>query len=322
MAKKKKILIWTAIVAILLTALVIVLARFKKDLAAGNKKISGLHSQVFKSNIGDIEYVLAGEGPILLISHGITGGVDQGMGLAGMYLGGGYRLLFVSRFGYLQSSMPAAPSAALQAEAYAELLDFLGIDGAFILGNSAGGPSAIRFAIGYPEKCKGLILVSSAVPQAGAALPPRWVAKVLFASDFIYWCAIKCFSKSMAKMFVPGSVWGALSKTERKDLIAEIYLSGLPISRRTQGVLFDMYVSNLSMNKEIPYEKIMSPTLIVHAEDDPGPPIEGARWISERMANCELAIYERGGHLILGHENEIKKRIREFVLRVSGVRSR
>lgn len=308
-------MIWTAIVASLLTALMIVLARFKKDLAAGNEKIAGLHAQVFKSNIGEIEYVLAGEGPMLLVSHGITGGVDQARGLAEMYLGDGYRLLFVSRFGYLRSSMPVAPSAALQADAYAELLDFLGIRGAFILGNSAGGPSAIRFAIGYPEKCKGLILVSSAVPQEGAALPPRPVANVLFASDFIYWCAIKCFGKSMAKMFVPEPVWKSLSKAERKDLLEKIYLAGLPISRRTQGVLFDMYVSNLSMNEEIPYEQITSPTLIVHAEDDPGPPIAGARTISRRMANCELAVYERGGHLILGHETEIKKRIREFVFK-------
>lgn len=313
MTKKKRVLIWTASVAVLLTALMIVLARFKKDLAAGNEKIAGLHSQVFKSIIGDIEYVVAGEGPILLISHGVTGGIDQAMGLAEMYLGDGYRLLFVSRFGYLRSSMPAAPSAALQADAYAELLDFLGIGGAFILGNSAGGPAAIRFAVGHPGKCQGLILVSSAVPKAGAALPPKAVANVLFASDFIYWCAIKCFGKSMAKMFVPGPVWESLSKAERKDLIDKIYLAGLPISRRTKGVLFDMYVSNLSMNEEIPYEKITSPALIVHAEDDPGPPIAGARKISRRMANCELAVYERGGHLILGHEAEIKKKIREFV---------
>jgi pimeloyl-ACP methyl ester carboxylesterase len=316
MSKKKKILL--ALVFILLIALATAFIGFRKDLAAANKKISAIHSQVYKYKNGNIEYVLSGEGPVILVSHGITGGVDQGMGLAGMYLGAGYRMLYVSRFGYLRSSMPGAPSAKLQADAYKELLDFLGIDSVFVLGNSAGGPSAIRFAIGYPEKCKALILISSAVPQAKAALPPKPVAEAVFGSDFIYWCAIKLFGKSMSKMFVPGSVWKSLSKAERKDLIDDIYLSGLPISSRTQGVLFDMYISNLSMNDEIPYDKIKSPTLIIHARDDPGPPIAGAQKIAARIANNELVIFARGGHLILGHEGEIKKRIREFILKNQG----
>ena len=157
------------------------------------------------------------------------------MGLAGMYLGAGYRLLYVSRFGYLRSSMPDAPSAKLQAEAYKDLLDFLGIDGVFMLGNSAGGPAAIRFAIHYPEKCKGLILISSAVPEPSSALPPKPVARALFGSDFLYWCAIKLFGKNMLKMFVPGSVWRALSKAEKTNLVDEILLSGLPMSSRTKA---------------------------------------------------------------------------------------
>jgi len=317
MGKKKIILLATAF--LLLIVLAIAWVGFKKDLAAAKKKIGVIHSQVYKSKNGNIEYVLTGEGPVMLVSHGITGGVDQGMGLSGMYLGAGYRMLYVSRFGYLRSSMPDAPSATLQADAYKELLDFLGIDGVFMLGNSAGGPAAIRFAIGYPEKCKGLILISSAVPQAKAALPPRPVATALFGSDFLYWCAIKWFGKSMAKMFVPGSVWESLSKAERKNLIDEIYLSGLPISSRTKGVLFDMYISNLSMNDGILYEKIKSPTLIIHARDDPGPPIAGAREIAQRIANSELAIFEKGGHLILGHEGEIKKKIRGFISKNLGL---
>ncbi len=317
MSKKNKILL--AMAFILLIVLAIALIEFKKDIVIAHKKINAIHSQVYKSKNGNIEYVLTGEGPVMLVSHGITGGIDQGMGLSGMYLGAGYRMLYVSRFGYLRSSMPDAPSSTLQAEAYKELLDFLGIDSVFVLGNSAGGPSAIHFAIHYPEKCKGLILISSAVPQADAALPPKLVAKAVFGSDFLYWCAIKLFGKNMSKMFVPGSVWKSLSKAKRRDLIDEIYLSGLPISSRTKGVLFDMYISNLSMNNEIFYEKITSPTLIIHALDDPGPPSAGALNISEKIANSELAIFERGGHLILGHEDEIKERIRGFILRNQGL---
>lgn len=48
--------------------------------------------------------------------------------------------------------------------AFAELLDSLDIDKVYILGTSAGGTVAIRFALDYPESTKGLILYCSAVP--------------------------------------------------------------------------------------------------------------------------------------------------------------
>lgn len=47
---------------------------------------------------------------------------------------------------------------AEQATAYVELLDKLGIDRVYLLATSAGGSVAIRFALDYPERTKGLIL--------------------------------------------------------------------------------------------------------------------------------------------------------------------
>lgn len=313
MAKRKKLCAWLAVAAVLLAVLAIVLGGYGKDLHAGRERIAAIRSRVFKSSQGEMEYLLTGTGPVVLISHGVTGGVDQGLGLAGMYLGEGYRLLCVSRFGYLRSAMPAAPSPELQAETYRELLDFLGIDGAFIIGNSAGGPSAIRFAIGSPDRCRGLILISAAGPARGAPPPPRPVARAVFGSDLLYWSAVRLFARSMVKMFVPRAVWNGLPGARKRELIRDVFLSALPISRRTRGILFDTYVSNFSLNDELPYEKITSPALIIHAEDDPGPPVEGARRIAAGIAGSELVTYATGGHLILGHEGDIRKKIREFI---------
>ena len=92
-------------------------------------------------------------------------------------------------------------------------------------------------------------------------------------------------------------------------------LAGFPISYRTKGVLFDTYISNPSINEDIPYESIKSPTLVIHAIDDPAPPIEGARKISARIPNGDLVTFEVGGHLILDHEQEIKKSIHIFISR-------
>jgi len=86
---------------------VIVGVKFRKALSQSYSRLDNIPSQVYNSKHGDIEYLLRGDGPTILVSHGITGGVDQGIGFSEDFLGSGYRLLFVSRFGYLKSSMPA-----------------------------------------------------------------------------------------------------------------------------------------------------------------------------------------------------------------------
>ena len=49
-----------------------------------------------------------------------------------------------------------------QAAALLELLDTLNIEKVYVLGASAGGTPAIRFALDDPERTAGLILLSSA----------------------------------------------------------------------------------------------------------------------------------------------------------------
>jgi pimeloyl-ACP methyl ester carboxylesterase len=314
MEPKTKIFILIATVVILIAAFTAVIMKFRKDLTAGYMRINDIKSQIYKSRVGDVEYFLEGNGPTILISHGITGGIDQGMWISAG-LGEGYRFLYVSRFGYLRSSMPDEPSVKLQAEVYKDLLDFLGIDSVFIMGNSAGGASVIQFAIDHPGKCRGLILESSVVPGDTRGLLPKPVSSTLFGCDFLYWSAIRLFGNSMLKMFVPESVLKTKSKSEIKNLIDIVFISGLPISNRTKGVMFDTYISNPSINSEIPFEKIKAPALIIHAIDDPAPPVEGARTISGKIPNCELVTYETGGHILLNHEDEIKERIRNFIFR-------
>jgi pimeloyl-ACP methyl ester carboxylesterase len=315
MENKVKLIVFIIASVILATVFITVFLKFNRDLSASNKRINDIKSQIYKSKYCYVEYLLDGNGPTILISHGVTGGIDQGIGMSALFFGKGYKFLYVSRFGYLKSSMPDIPSAKLQAEVYKDLLDFLGIDNVIIMGNSAGGTSAIHFAIDYPDKCKGLILISSVVPGNLKKLPPKFFMDSVFGSDFLYWVTVKSFGESMMKMFVPESIIKKKSKQERRILINDIFLAGFPISNRTKGVLFDTYISNPSIDEVIPFENIKLPVLIIHAIDDPAPPVEGARTISGKIPNCKLVIYETGGHLILNHENEIKETIRNFVFR-------
>lgn len=303
------LIIWIIIFLIALLC-VIVHVKFRKVLAKRYIDINSISSQVYNSKYGIIEYYMRGDGPTILISHGITGGIDQGIGLSDSFIGSGYRFLYVSRFGYLKSSMPDNPSPELQADTYKELLDYLGIKKVFVFGNSAGGTSAIHFAIRYPQNCSGLILHTSSVPMDNIpGHPPVFI----FKSNFWYWFFLKLIGKSMMKMFVPESILKNLSKHEKKHIMNGIFFNALPVAKRKKGIVFDMLVSNPSINNEIPFENIKSPTLIINAIDDPSAPIEGAVNLERKIKNSKLVTFDTGGHLLLRQEEKIKKTIANFI---------
>jgi len=309
---KRKSMLLIIIFVVLTVLLAVVISRYSKGLAAARSALNRIESQIFSSSFGDIEYLLEGEGPVVLVSHGITGGIDQGKFITST-LGGGYRFLYVSRFGYMRSAMPDTPSSGKQAEAYRELIDHLGLDSIYVIGNSAGGPSLYHFAHDYPDRCSGMILQSSVVPGDTKPLPPKFIMKTIFGSDFIYWSSVRLFGTSMSRMFIPKEVLMSVPKDERKKMISNIFLSSLPISVRTEGILFDMYISNLSIDETFPFEEISVPALVVHAKDDPAPPYAGAVMVSERTPGCRLVSIETGGHLMVGHEEEVRNAIRSFI---------
>lgn len=92
----------------------------------------------------------------ILSVHGMFGGYDQAYETVKTRKSKN-RLIAPSRFGYLGSDVKGDGSPKAQADAFAELLNFLDIDSAFVLATSAGGTPAIRFALDYPERVKGLI---------------------------------------------------------------------------------------------------------------------------------------------------------------------
>src|SRR3712207_796876 len=83
-------------------------------------------SRVASTTKGPIEYALLGEGPPVLVAHGIGGGYDQGLLVTRLTDDRPFKLICVSRFGYLRTPMPLDASPEAQADAYAALLDSLG----------------------------------------------------------------------------------------------------------------------------------------------------------------------------------------------------
>ncbi len=113
-----------------------------------------------------MSYETAGEGPALLHIHGGLGGMLSTLApreflLAPLY-SDAFRVVWYDRRSAGQSDYPEAFYSLGDVASDARgLLDHLGIEKAVIMGDSAGGPVALTFALDYPERAYGLVLAET-----------------------------------------------------------------------------------------------------------------------------------------------------------------
>jgi len=238
------------------------------------------------------------DGKIILAVHGIFGGYDQGYDACKDFADD-YRIISPSRFGYLGSDVSGGGTPAEQAAAYVELLDKLGVDKVYLLATSAGGAPAIRFALDYPERTKGLILYCSAMPYtekpekyAEYAGPPAFLL-----SDYAMFLMSPFFEVIMG--LPPSTIDGML-----------------PVAERKEGVVSDASLINPDMARNFDdynIESLQIPTLIVHAKDDKMADFSQVEKAVTRFPNCTLVAFETGGHLMTGNDEAIYKAVTGFI---------
>ena len=290
---------------------VVVTVSYRGEIRNIQEHIDSLGSQVVKTNCGPIEYAQIGEGYPVLVVHGNGGGFDQGLMLAQGYLNRDFQVIAPSRFGYLRSPLPLEATPALQADAFECLLDSLGIDQVAILTSSAGVTSSVQFALRHPDRVSALLLHSPNAPgKVEFATPPQSVFSALIHNDFAYWVLITYFQSSM--QFLVGVPKGFILTPEFQSQVKATMSSVFPVSKRADGMIFDTYISNPEIN-HYPLTEINSPTLVISALDDPMALHVNARTLADQIPNARLLVVPDGGHLLLGHTQEVKEEITEFL---------
>jgi len=144
----------------------LIYGQYLREMALANQRIAS-GGKVIETACGPVQYTEFGEGPPMLIVHGAGGGYDQGEYFAKL-IGRSYRWIAPSRFGFLGQPVPEEANSEMQADAFACLLDTLGIDQVGVVGVSMGGPSSLLFALRYPERTRLLVMISA----ASHAIPP------------------------------------------------------------------------------------------------------------------------------------------------------
>ena len=94
--------------------------------------------------------------------------------------------------------------------------------------------------------------------------------------------------------------------------------SMMPIKDRKEGVIRDASVTNPDMARNYDnyqIESLQVPSLILHAKDDKLANYEDTVNALSRFPNCKFVSFETGGHMMVGHSEEIKKAVFEFIRR-------
>jgi len=275
-------------------------------------------SRVISTPCGPIEYAEVGSGPVILAIHGAGGGFDQGLALAGPFATSGYRVIAMSRFGYLRTPAPSHPSIALQADAHACLLDALGVKSAAVIGVSAGAPSGLEFALRHSARCTALVL------QVPGWYPPErrsfkrlgpleaLVFNQFLRSDLLFW-AFTRFLPSISDRTVLGtpSAVVAVGSPSEQHRVATILRDISPVSQRQVGLSLEGQLTVEDLSK--PLESVTAPTLVISAKDDLYSTYSNAEFIARHVPHGTFIGYDTGGHMLVGHGGEVISGVLAFL---------
>ncbi len=288
---------------------------FVIDTRRAYARITG-NSTILSSPLGDIEFTRGGTGVPVLVIHGSGGGYDQGALIAQAILGGGFDWIAPSRFGYLRSTFQKGATFEDQAEAYAYLLDHLGLKKVSVLALSHGGPSALLFAVRYPERVSSLTLLSCGVASSSDASQTEANQKgdaltAIFKFEIFYWVVRKFLRERLMRLMGASEHVIAALTPEQQIVVNQVIDDMAPVAPRYTGVAFDNKAA-------MPNERvaaIRAPTLIIHATDDALQLFRHAEYASAHIPGARLVSFDRGGHLLLVVEQPaIQEEVRRFIL--------
>lgn len=294
---------------------------YRKEIRRARARVA-TGSKLLETRFGPIEYAVAGNanGPPVLVIHGAGGGFDQGLDIAAGVTNE-FRVIAVSRFGYLRTPLPKDASPAAQADAHAALLDAMHIPRCAVFGVSAGAPSAMQLALRHPDRVTALVLMVGAAyapPAADGATPKRMSAlgaammNLTLRSDFLFWLALRLAPRVMTRMILgtPPELLEQVDAAERARLNT-VLDHILPVSRRRLGLLNEAAVVPTLPRYEL--ERVQAPTLIIAAQDDLYGMYRPMRYSADHIPNARFIGFPTGGHILAGHQDQVTAEILGFL---------
>lgn len=250
---------------------------------------------------GRLHYVDRGEGPAIVMIHGLAaqlGNFDMGLIDA---LARDHRVIALDRPGMGWSErgedVPANPRA--QAAQVVELIDALGVERPLVVGHSLGGAIALCLALDFPQKTRGLALLAPLTMRGGKVAAPfhalnvksRWMRFVLS------WTLASINSiRNTALVF--GYVFGPEEVPKGYSVQGGGLLGLRPSSYRNSCRDFLASARDLKW-MAAGYGGLQVPVSVLYARGDRilDPDLQGTQFAQQNPAAIRLSLIE-GGHML------------------------
>jgi len=275
-------------------------------------------SKVAQTKAGAVEYAIEGDGPAVLVVHGALGGYDQGLVAGRPLVEAGFKVIAVSRFGYLQTPPASNMSPEAQADQFAALLDELKIADVAVVGASGGGPSSLQFALRHPDRCRALVMMCAVSKQGIPVLRETSPAFGLLAnivhSDFLMWLAVTGVIKGQPLLsnVLSESQEEIAGDPARQEMFQAALRTFFPVSLRKVGL--DNDEVQMQALADMPLEKITAPTLVLHGTADQLVPFDQAEHTAGSISGARLVAIEGGDHFFfINHYEQVWPEVTTFL---------
>lgn len=267
----------------------------------------GEASKLLETALGPVEYSTWGRGPTVLIIHGSPGGYDQSLTFAKLIGSQCCSFIALSRPGYLQTPLRVGQTPEQQADLYAALLDALGIERAAVIGISGGGPSSLQFALRHPERCRGLVLISTVSGRYDEVELRRALPRVRRFFNLVYNKLIT-FDPILYLLLLVVRM-----QPDPDHMLSAEFLQSVMLYRlRKVGYANDM--AQFAAMSPYPLEQIAAPTFVVHGTGDTEVPFEHAKRLASEIPNVKLLTVSDGKHLTFyTHSHIVMPELRAFL---------
>lgn len=307
-----------------------VLASFQKWVKRATKRVES-RSEIVNTPRGPIEYVLKGQGPIVLCIHGGFGGYDQGVLVGNSLPEHGFCVLSPSRPGYLRTPLSVGQTNEEQADAMVDLLDALGIDKVSVIGFSAGSQIAFLMAVRHPERVNAVVFecLGAQPDQSAMYALLREFLSLNEVPDFASWLFhlfTKHFPKQAVKFILTQDsslspeqlkkrTHFVLHSNRQTQFALKFIHTTMPLGPRIPGTENDISPANLDPWPTFNYSLLHTPSMIIQSKYDSNGSYPEAQFAASQIPGVQFLTLGGCGHFIwLGKQtNSWERQLRQFL---------
>lgn len=252
--------------------------------------------KIAKTPKGPIEYRIEGSGPVVVVLNG--GHCSRESRLSHERLAAhGFSVLTPSRPGYDDTPSYVGKTAQEAADALASLLETLQLPNVDVIGISAAGPTALAFALQYPEKIGKLILESAVTTPWDEEI--KKLSRLGFGrAERLTWTVMKLALRLMPKLMIRVMVQ-QLTTLDINEVMARMSQDDLDFVRR----MIETSQSGTGFVNDIEHQvkdlsSIAIPVLVMYSPHDKFVPSKNAQRVAREVQTCELYEVFADTHLI------------------------